>query len=106
MTGLDAGKRVLVCLAGDLDQSTVPAATSLIREALAPANSVSIDMGAVTFFSAAGVRMLVELLNQGLEVELVDASHQTLRVLQICGLSDRFIFHNTNHDGSSTPALR
>lgn len=74
-------------LVGDLDISTIAEAEALVREALAPGVvAISLDMKAVTFFSVAGVRLLVELLQQGLHVELVDASRQMRRVIEICGL--------------------
>lgn len=80
-------QRPSVGLVGDLDSSTIAQAEALVRDVLqSGATEVTIDMGLVTFFGAAGVHMLVDLLDQGVQLELVDVPTAVRRVLTIFGL--------------------
>lgn len=92
MAGLSGGNRALVCLAGEIDQASIVAARVTLADALSSSTTVvCIDMAEVTFFSAAGVRLLLELVERGLEVELVGAPRQVRRVLEICEVEHRFL---------------
>lgn len=86
MASSEGGRRPTVGLVGDIDMSTIDQAESLVRDVMrAGASEVVIDVGLVTFFGAAGARLISTLLQEGLEVELVGASRQIVKVLDICG---------------------
>lgn len=87
MSASDDHARPSVGLVGDLDASTIAQAEVLVRDALRSGTpAITIDMGLVSFFGAAGGHLIVGLLEQGVELELVDVPGHALRVLAIFGL--------------------
>lgn len=101
MPEVGEGRQPSVSLEGDLDVSTVDQAEGLIRAELrSNLGPLLINMGKVTFFSAAAVRLVAMLLAEEVEIVLLDAPHQVRKVIRICGLDEhpRLSFHNTAGD--------
>jgi anti-anti-sigma factor len=86
----DPGPEVVVSLAGDLDLDTAPLAQENLLRALYGAERVCLDLGEVTFFGAAGVRVVVtarlRAATLGRALRLSGVHGITERVLTLTGL--------------------
>lgn len=85
------GDGVLVVVTGGVDMSTVGRFERALKDALALAGDVTLDLSGVTFFGSEGVRALLAgrtgLQAAGRRLEVADASPQARRVLQMSGLA-------------------
>jgi anti-anti-sigma factor len=85
-------ERPVIVAYGDIDLSTADLLTACGRQALAAgAKCLTLDLAAVTFFSAAGLHALMALRRSAqhpTQVVLRDPSPSVRRVLQLSGLSD------------------
>jgi anti-anti-sigma factor len=88
-----ASDRVVVTASGELCAFGAPAVASRLRPAVDAARLLVVDLRDVTFFAAAGARVLVELRrladDRGVAVELAP-SPQVRRVLTLAGLDELF----------------
>jgi anti-anti-sigma factor len=79
--------RCRVCLRGELDMSTA----WRLRQDLATAwGVVEFDCSELTFVDSSGIASWMERLNHDGSVVLINASPQTKKLLDICGLSQQF----------------
>lgn len=75
-----------VRLLGEVDESAAAAARYLVDLVVEAGRPVHVDLGSVTFFSAAGVGFLVRLYQHAGDVRVVAASAPVREVLDACGV--------------------
>lgn len=88
---------VLVHLGGEVDMSTVDQAAQPIRHQLAASPAALVlDLLDVTFFSAAGLRLLIEARSTaelaGIDLRVV-AGRAVTRPMELTGIRDSFAVH-------------
>ncbi|HVM67823.1 MAG TPA: STAS domain-containing protein [Acidimicrobiales bacterium] len=88
------GAPTVVSVIGELDAAACPTAQAVSERTLAEATPVVLDMSSVTFFSAAGITMLLALQDRaaavGTELTLRDPHPIVIRLLDIAGVASRF----------------
>lgn len=93
----DEGSATVVRLTGELDMSTVAMARPVIEDAVARGRTIVIDLSGLTFFSSAGLSLLVDLHQRSratsLAVYLVADQRVVLLPLDVAGLRDLFPVH-------------
>ncbi|MET7670419.1 STAS domain-containing protein [Micromonospora luteifusca] len=81
------GDHLQVTVAGEVDMAT---ADTMLQTALRePAERITLDLSAVTFFDSAAIHALVRLAQQVPGVLTVLPSRQVRRVLEISGLGEQ-----------------
>ena len=87
-----SGQGVLVRVAGEIDVTSAPTLANCLDELLAGQQSVVIDLEAVSFMGASGVRVLIgahrRAATSSATLTLRRPSHPVVRVLAISGVSD------------------
>ncbi|MBV9846555.1 MAG: STAS domain-containing protein [Kutzneria sp.] len=95
----------LVHVSGDVDASTVDHLARAVRHALAASHAVVLDLQHVTFFAAAGVRLLLQTRQSAMKVNtklhLVGAK-SVMRSLELTGLTGEFTVHDTVAEAVAT----
>jgi anti-anti-sigma factor len=90
---------VVVSFAGELDIVTVPRAALVAKEAVARGRAVILDMTGLTFFSSAGLTLLVQLNEQRrdspVDIRLVADQRVVILPLELVGLRDLFPIHTS-----------
>lgn len=90
---------VVVTITGELDMLTVPRAAPVLNEGVARGKPMVIDMSGLSFFSSAGLSLLVQLNEQRqdppLDVRLVADQRVVVLPLELTGLRDLFPIHAT-----------
>ena len=86
----ESGPEVVVSVRGDLDLDTAPLAQATLTQALDDADRVCLDLSAVEFFGAAGVRVVVaareHAATRGRVLRLSGVHGLTERILTLTGL--------------------
>jgi anti-anti-sigma factor len=72
---------------GPIDCATAPIVRALLDRGATDGQRVDLDLSQVPFIAAAGLSMLVTC---GFDVRLLRPSPLTVRVLELCGLDQRF----------------
>jgi anti-anti-sigma factor len=86
----DAGRAVRVVLAGELDIGTSDQLKAQLIEIVGRGQDVEIDMADLSFIDSTGLRAIVAAQSEvadGQRFEIVAASSQVFRVLEVTGLS-------------------
>lgn len=97
---------VVVSLTGELDMLTVSRAASVLDDAATRDLPMVVDLTGLTFFSSAGLTLLVRLSEQEprRDVRLVADHRVVLLPLELAGLRDLFPVHSSLHDAlAATP---
>ena len=97
---------VVVSVTGELDMLTVAQAASVFEDAATRGLPMVVDLTGLTFFSSAGLTLLVRLGEQDprLDVRLVADDRVVLLPLELAGLRDLFPVHSSLHDAlAATP---
>ena len=98
----ERGGVVVVSLTGELAALTAPRAAQVATSAIALGRPVVIDMTGLTFFSSAGLTLLIELdgqrRNPPVDVRLVADQRVVILPLRITGLQDLFPVHTSLDD--------
>jgi len=86
------GQGVLVRVAGEIDITSAPSLASCLDDLLVRRRSVVVDLEAVSFMGASGVRVLIGAHHRAAmssaTLRLRRPSHPVVRVLAISGVSD------------------
>ena len=77
-----------VIVGGELDELTAPKLVEALE--LFAGRSVDLDMAAITFIDSSGIRTLLRAKSSGIDLVIVDPSHNVHRVLELVGLLDHF----------------
>jgi anti-anti-sigma factor len=81
----------IVSVLGDIDSFTAPALHAALEPFVAARLPFRLDLGDVGFMDSSGVTELMDLDDRlGGRLELVEASHAVVRVIDAIGLTDRF----------------
>ncbi|CCH33379.1 STAS domain-containing protein [Actinosynnema sp. NPDC047251] len=75
---------LLVRVAGEVDLDTVPQVRAVLR---GPAVAVVLDLGGVTFFGSAGIKLLVDARREFGALAVVATARAVLHPLQVTGLA-------------------
>ncbi|MBB5158188.1 STAS domain-containing protein [Saccharopolyspora phatthalungensis] len=92
---------VVVRIGGEIDLSTVPRLTEVIRQRLTAAalNTVILDLSGVSFASSAAIELLLHSQrradHRGVQLFVVPGGGAILRLLTITGLRERFVCRET-----------
>lgn len=97
---------VAVVLKGEIDLSSMPRLTELVRQRLTAASlrAIVLDLSEVSFVSSSGIELLLHTQRRAEQREiglfLVSGSHAVRRLLELTGLGGRFV-----HCGSVAEAV-
>lgn len=98
----------VVSLAGELDMVTTPRANVVAKDAVARGRPIVIDMTGLTFFSSAGLTLLVQLSEQEqdppVDVHLVANQRVVILPLDLTGLRGLFPIHTSLDDAMAAAA--
>ncbi len=92
---------VVVRMSGEIDLATVPRLTELIRQRLTAAvlRAIVLDLSEVTFFSTAGLEMLLHAQRRTeckqIPMFVVFGTGPVARMMRLTGLTDRFVARET-----------
>ncbi len=89
-TATVTGDPSVLKLDGEVDVSTAPLLRSALEDALAADQRVVVDMAGVTFFDAAGLRVVLQVaagLNGAAPLTLLHAE-RVERILELVGMTD------------------
>ncbi|OHC76267.1 MAG: anti-anti-sigma factor [Rhodospirillales bacterium RIFCSPLOWO2_12_FULL_58_28] len=93
----------IVCLKGDVDLESSPAARKILMECVKKGHPILVDLSEVGYIDSSGVASLVEALQstrkKGLDFALAHVSEGALRVLHLARLDKIFTIHKTIKDG-------
>lgn len=89
------GDASLLVVAGEVDASNADALRSAVVDALTARPEIVIDLAGITFMDSSGLAVLTHALNlveeQGGKLTLRSPSSSVARLLEITGLSERFL---------------
>lgn len=89
----------VVALAGELDASTAPAASSALAPLAQSASRVVLDLSAVPYMSSAGLRMLLSAYRQlsarGGSIALAGVVDEIRDTMAVTGFLKFFVVHTT-----------
>ena len=106
-----AAQRARLRVRGDLDGRTAQRLVAAVAESLAAptVTRVELDLAAVTFVDAAGVRCLLmcrqAARNAGIAMVLRDPAPTVVRVLKATGVLARFDIAGARHDGTTAAQM-
>lgn len=87
------GDTVTVAIAGELDAHTCGQVADALGEALASDASITVDLTDLEFIDSSGLRVLVQTrLDSSHPVSIRGANDNFLRLVEITGLEDHFVF--------------
>jgi anti-sigma B factor antagonist len=94
----------VLSVAGDLDLAAVPQLRQEVQARLANGTqSLTLDLGGITFLDSSGLGVLVELRNlaggQGVGLDIVNVPAGPARIITIAGLADTFGLPSADNDG-------
>ena len=99
LTACDSTGVRRLAVRGDVDMDSAPALRTVLRRALADhPRRLDVDMGAVTYFSSAGLQVLLAAgQNAGDTLRVVGAGRPVRRLLEVLQLQPTFV------DWAATP---
>lgn len=95
----DEGQWVVVSVLGEIDLSTSPALREALDDAVRRGPNVVVDLTGATFLDSTGLSDLVrgreQALEKGRQFHLVVTNQRIQRVLEITGLDEVFLIHES-----------
>lgn len=95
----DEGQWVVVSVMGEIDLATSPALREALDDAVSRGPNVVVDLTGTTFLDSTGLSDLVrgreEATDKGRQFHLVVTNPRVHRVLEITGLSEVFLIHES-----------
>jgi anti-sigma B factor antagonist len=95
----------VVVIVGEVDIASAPTLDAVLQ-GLDASQPVEIDVSLVTFIDSSGLRALMTLLHRAREnasmITLIDPQAAVLRVLEIAGIADLFLYRRPPTDPTAS----